>query len=168
MEYLHKVEELASYLAGADHVDVKTRKSGVGLLEYVARVHSYSPTWVEWLFRARKYLAKVLGLEHPSIESAPKITPEEVPVQPGEKASFFVLEVYRPDRLWLGSASDKHLTGYIGVVVEPLPEKRDLYHLVTIVHYRNWMGPVYFNIIRPFHHLIVSAMASYAAKETGQ
>ncbi|MGE6761631.1 DUF2867 domain-containing protein [Corallococcus interemptor] len=30
-------------------------------------------------------------------------------------------------------------------------------------HYRNWAGPVYFNVIRPFHHLVVARMARHGA-----
>jgi hypothetical protein len=37
------------------------------------------------------------------------------------------------------------------------------FHVVTIVHYRRWTGPVYFNVIRPFHHLVVYQMAKSAA-----
>jgi len=29
------------------------------------------------------------------------------------------------------------------------------YAIATVVHYRHWTGPIYFNLIRPFHHLIV-------------
>ena len=34
---------------------------------------------------------------------------------------------------------------------------------VPIVDYRHWTGPVYFNVIRPFHHLVVAAMLRSAA-----
>jgi hypothetical protein len=37
------------------------------------------------------------------------------------------------------------------------------FHVVTIVHYNNLAGPVYFNVIRPFHHLVVKQMARRGA-----
>ena len=35
------------------------------------------------------------------------------------------------------------------------------YYVVTAVNYKHWTGPVYFNLIRPFHHLVVSRMAKH-------
>lgn len=43
------------------------------------------------------------------------------------------------------------------------PAGRGLAHVVTVVHYRNWKGPLYFNLIRPFHHLVLGGMTTYAA-----
>lgn len=36
-----------------------------------------------------------------------------------------------------------------------------LRRFITTVYYKHWTGPVYFNLIRPFHHLVVSRMAQY-------
>jgi hypothetical protein len=35
----------------------------------------------------------------------------------------------------------------------------DFTDIKVVVHYKHWTGPVYFNLIRPFHHLVVSRMA---------
>ena len=35
---------------------------------------------------------------------------------------------------------------------------------LTVVHYKHWTGPVYFNVIRPFHHLVVRQMARAGTK----
>jgi hypothetical protein len=59
---------------------------------------------------------------------------------------------------------DRHLKAYFGVVVEPLANDLKRYYIVTIVHYLHWTGPVYFNLIRPFHHLVVARMAQAGAK----
>ncbi|WP_422698682.1 DUF2867 domain-containing protein [Desulfosarcina cetonica] len=32
------------------------------------------------------------------------------------------------------------------------------------MRYRNWTGPVYFNLIRPFHHLVVREMMKAGAR----
>ncbi len=38
------------------------------------------------------------------------------------------------------------------------------FYVITTVFYKHWTGPVYFNYIRPFHHLVVSQMAKYGLK----
>ena len=53
---------------------------------------------------------------------------------------------------------DKHLKAYFGVVVEKLSDSITRFHVFTTVRYIHWTGPVYFNLIRPFHHLVVSSM----------
>jgi hypothetical protein len=49
------------------------------------------------------------------------------------------------------------------VVVEPLT-MGNRFLVVTIVHYRHWTGPVYFNVIRPFHHIVVWQMMKAGAR----
>jgi hypothetical protein len=49
-------------------------------------------------------------------------------------------------------------------VAEPLANDLIRYYIVTIVHYLHWTGPVYFNLIRPFHHLVVARMARAGAR----
>ncbi len=165
-KYLERVEELAPFLADADHVDVKTVKAGNGaLLNYVARILTYEPKWVVWLYTVRKHLARIMGLLHADLDISNNYTPENVPVTPGEKAGFLEVEMHCPHRLWVASASDKHLMGYMAVLLEPSPKGGGLLHLATIVRYRNWQGPLYFNLIRPFHHLIVATMVRHAVKE---
>jgi uncharacterized protein DUF2867 len=36
--------------------------------------------------------------------------------------------------------------------------------VVTNVHYHNWAGPVYLQVIRPFHHVVVTRMAQAGRK----
>jgi hypothetical protein len=55
------------------------------------------------------------------------------------------------------------LKAYFGIVAEPLANVINRYYIVTIVHYLHWTGPVYFNLIRPFHHLVVARMARAGA-----
>jgi len=39
--------------------------------------------------------------------------------------------------------------------------------VVTVVRYHAWNGPVYFNMIRPFHHLVVGRMAAAGVRRDG-
>ncbi|WP_218919788.1 DUF2867 domain-containing protein [Streptosporangium roseum] len=54
----------------------------------------------------------------------------------------------------MAGATESHLTACLAVVAEP-----GRFHVVTVVKYHRWTGPVYFNAIRPFHHLVVLGMA---------
>jgi hypothetical protein len=45
------------------------------------------------------------------------------------------------------------------VLLEPLAERRNRSHVVTIVLYCHLIGPIYSNAIRPFHYLIVASIA---------
>jgi hypothetical protein len=57
------------------------------------------------------------------------------------------------------------LTGYLAVVAEPLAHGRTRFHNITVVKYHRWTGPLYFKVIRPFHHLVVRSMVTgYGAR----
>jgi hypothetical protein len=60
--------------------------------------------------------------------------------------------------------ADTHLTGYLAVVIEPLAHGRTTFHNITIVKYHRWAGPLYFNVIRPFHHLVVRSVINAGAR----
>ena len=85
-------------------------------------------------------------------------------MQIGKRAAFFTVCMAEEGRYWFAYNSDKHLKGTLGVVVEPLADQHKRFHVVTIVHYHNWTGPVYFQVIRPFHHLVVTRMAQAGRK----
>lgn len=162
MEYVKTVQALHPMLEGADHVDVKTVHSRVDMRGFVCNMLAWSPCWVEWLLRLRGVAARILGLEH---DSGPRkhYTPEELPMTPGDAVGFFTLAMAEEEACYVLEAADQHLSGVLAVVAEPLGGGLTRYHLCTIVHYRNWKGPVYFNCIRPFHHLIVARMAKAGA-----
>jgi len=92
------------------------------------------------------------------------LRPEDIPMMPGSTASFFTVRHAEEEHVWVVAATDKHLEALLAVVAEPASGSRRRFHVVTLVHYRNWAGPVYFNVIRPFHHLVVGGMAHSAAR----
>jgi hypothetical protein len=66
------------------------------------------------------------------------------------------------DVYWVSETpEDKHLAAHFGVAAEKLDQRRSRYHVFTVVRYLHWTGPVYFNLIRPFHHLVVSRMMKH-------
>ncbi|HWL87614.1 MAG TPA: DUF2867 domain-containing protein [Polyangiaceae bacterium] len=155
--------ELQTRLAGADHVDEKIVEGAVTLREFVSGAMASEPGWVKFLFRVRGWLARVMGLEHPESMTA-SIRPEDIPFVRGGKVGFFTVAYAEEDRCIVLEATDTHLTGYLAVIAEPAADGRRRFRAVTIVKYHRWTGPLYFNLIRPFHHLVVHSMIHAAVR----
>ena len=152
--------ELSCLLTGADHVDVKTTESRVTLREFVAGALGWQPGWMRALFRARAVLARLLRLRHPDLPVGPRLRPEEIRFTPGATVWFFTVTAAAEDRFIVLEATDTHLTGYLAVVTEPVATGRNRFHAITAVRYHRWTGPLYFNLVRPFHHLVVRSMVA--------
>ena len=87
------------------------------------------------------------------------IIPEDLTFKSGESASFFIVRNAKENTYWVAETpEDKHLKAYFGVVAEKLSSNLTRFHVFTSVKYIHWTGPVYFNLIRPFHHLVISRM----------
>lgn len=157
-------EVLRPFARGADHVDVKTVESEASLRAFLAGLLSYQPAWVTALYGVRRVFVRMLGMRQPGIPRSQHLRPEDIPMTPGSAASFFTVRHAEEERVWVVAATDSHLEATLAVVMEPSDGTRNRFHVVTLVHYRNWAGPVYFNVIRPFHHLVVGGMARSAAK----
>ncbi|NTX53740.1 DUF6463 family protein [Myxococcus sp. CA039A] len=155
------------FLEGAHHVDVKTVESELSLREFVARLMSYQPAWVTALFTVRGVFVRLLGLRQVGVPQPRRLRAEDVPMSRGATAAFFTVRHAEEERAWVVGAEDSHLDAVLAVCVEPGPTLPRRFHVVTVVRYRNWAGPVYFNVIRPFHHLVVGAMARAAAGTLG-
>ena len=155
---MQDLPQLRKLVAEADHMDVKVVTGNVSLLQFVAGMFSYYPVWLKNLYRIRWGFVRLLGMKQKGIPAAVTMRPEDVPMTPGEKATFFTVKLAEAERYWVAEAAESHLTAYLGVVMEPLPAG-NRFHVLTIVHYHKWTGPVYFNVIRPFHHLVVRKMA---------
>lgn len=159
------VPELADLLAGAGHVDVKTVDSDRSLRQLVAAAIDWWPSWLRGLFRARVVLARLLRPRLPVVPRAPRLRPDELPFASGGKVGFFTVAAAIEDRFLLLAAADSHLTGYLAFVAEPAAGGRRRFRLVTVVVYHRWTGPLYFNLIRPFHHLVVWRLARAGARQ---
>lgn len=157
-------EVLRPFAEGADHVDVKTVESQATLREFLAGLMSYQPAWVTALYGVRGVFVRLLGMrQHGMPRPQRHLRPEDIPMTPGSAASFFTVRHAEEEHVWVVAATDQHLEATLAVVAEPTDGPRRRFHVVTLVHYRNWAGPVYFNVIRPFHHLVVGGMARHAA-----
>jgi hypothetical protein len=159
-ELFRGIPYLDARLVGADHVDEKVVESSRSLREFIAAMQRHRPRWLLALFAVRGWVARLFGLTHeaPSDDrrGAPTFTV-------GERAAFFTVRAADERHHWVASADDGHLSADLGVVREELPSGRSRFHVLTVVHYRDWRGPLYFNLIRPFHHLVVAASVRAAA-----
>jgi hypothetical protein len=165
IEYIQKFKELRQYFNESDFTDIKVVHGRTDLRKFIAAMLSYYPWWVVTLYRLRPLLVHILGLvRHESPEELPNLQAEEISFTPGENVTFFKVRSAEDEAYWFSETpDDKHLSAYFGVIVEPLKNDLKRFYIVTIVHYKHWTGPVYFNLIRPFHHLVVSRMARAGA-----
>ncbi len=162
---LPHIPALDPLFASADHIDVKTAISDLPLRAFVARLLGYQPAWVTALYGIRWGFVRLLGMKQAGIPQPVRMTADDVPMTAGANSKFLTFNVVavQDDAYWFAQASESHLDATLGVIREPLPDGRQRYHVVTLVHYQHWTGRVYFNVIRPFHHLVVGAMLRHAA-----
>jgi hypothetical protein len=163
MQYLSRFQELEPFFEKADFTDVKVVEGQRTLRRFIASMLSYYPWWVVQLYRLRKLLVGILGLvKHEEPEELPNLKPEDVSFIPGRRVTFFEVRSAKEDVFWVSETpDDKHLKAYFGVVKEPVNNSVNRFYVITTVYYKHWTGPVYFNLIRPFHHLVVSRMAQH-------
>jgi hypothetical protein len=158
---IKKYPEIASLMNGADHTDVKIVEGNVSLRQFIASMLSYYPSWIVFLYYVRAVFVRLLGMRQPGKpDELPRLKPEDISMTPGEHATFFIVRQAKEEEYWIAETpEDKHLQAYFGIIVEPVKDNLKRFHVVTIVHYKHWTGPVYFKAIRPFHHLVVRRMA---------
>ena len=169
MEHIKNHKELQHYFQNMDHVDIKAIDGTRSLREFIAGMLSYQPWWIALLFKIRELFVIILGLvKHEKSDFMLSIKPENLSFETGDKATFFIVHSAKEDAYWVAkSPEDKHLSAYIGIVKEELSEDTSRFYVFTTVKYLHWTGPVYFNIIRPFHHLVVWRMMKAGIKECG-
>lgn len=158
MEAASIMKQFPELTQGADHVDVKTGTGAVTLLAMVAGILSYRPGWMAVLWQIRVWLLRALGQGEKAVPDEERFSAETLPVKPGEMAGFFAVTDSDGETYWMAEGKESHLECVLAVFAEPDsasgPGMRR-FHIMTVVRYRSWVGPVYFNIIRPFHHLVV-------------
>lgn len=158
--------ELSALVAGADHVDVKSVEGELALRPFVTDMIAYQPRWVSALYRIRAGFVRLLGMRQAGMPRPPQLRPQDLPMDAGAPVGFFQVHRAIEDQLWIAEADDSHLRARLGVLVEDAGPARKRVHVLTVVHYKSWAGPIYFNVIRPFHHLVVSGMIRAALSGT--
>ena len=162
---IDRLPGMAGLVNGADHVDVHTMDGTGSVLEVAAGILSYRPAWMGWLWRVPVRLLRWLG-PPPAIPAPARLTGESLPAKPGDKAGFFTVTRSDGHAYWVVEGRETHLEAWLAVVGQPLEAGRTRFHVITVVRYLNRAGRIYFNVIRPFHHLVVrSALRSVLRKK---
>lgn len=156
---------LDTYFHGVDYHDIKTIEAETTLREFIAGMLSYYPWWIVMLYRIRQILVAILGLvRHDKPEKLPCLRPEEISFTPGDTATFFIVHRAEENAFWVAKTpEDRHLSAFFGVVAEQMEGGATRFTVFTTIRYLHWTGPVYFNLIRPFHHIVVAKMMKAGA-----
>jgi hypothetical protein len=146
--------EIDDLLPTADEVDVKTAHGEVSLREFVAGALGHGPLWIKALFAVRMIVAQVLRLDTTGVPDARRLRPETVSFTPGDPVSFFTVVRGEEDHYLLLKVSDNHLVAWLAIIRRPDNE----FKVATLVQYLRPAGRFYYNLIRPFHHLVLLSM----------
>ena len=167
MNVIQKYKEFEIFFQRADHIDIKTIEGNVDLRSFISGMLSYYPWWMVSLYRIREILVGILGLvRHEKPETLPSIKPEDLSFKPGENTSFFIVRAAKEDMYWVSETpKDKHLKAFFGVLAQKSSQNRTRYHVFTSFEYLHWTGPLYINLIRPFHHMVVRSMMKAGVKK---
>lgn len=150
--------ELADLLPTADVIDVKTVTAGsVTLREFVAGALGSGSIASRALFAIRVPVARLLRLEMAGMPARTSLRPENVSFTPGDSLSFFTVDRGEEDHYLLLKVVDNHLVAYLAIIVDESGPERE-FKVVTLVRYLRKAGRLYFELIRPFHHLVVRFM----------
>ena len=147
--------ELDDLLPIVDVVDVKTARGSVSLREFTAGALGHGPVWIKALFGVRILLAWALQLET-AVPDSFRLRPETVSFTPGDPAAFFTVVRGEEDHYLLLKVSDNHLVAWLAIITDNGQPAE--FKVVTLVKYLRPVGRFYYNLIRPFHHLVLLSM----------
>lgn len=145
----------------ADHFAVEGKKE---IRQFLADFFSYRPPWLKALFALRGPLARALGVEH-SFQADRAYAAQDVSFEPGGRMFVFQVAAASEGEYWAGLSEDGPLRAVLAVVSENVGGVGGAHyrhHVMTFVTYKNWRGRAYFTAVKPFHWLVVKAMAEAA------
>jgi hypothetical protein len=158
-----RLPEIEDLLPTVDVVDVKTARGEVTLREFTAGALGHGPLWIKALFAVRIIVAQVLRLDTTGIPDSRRLRPETVSFTPGDPASFFTVVRGEEDHYLLLKVTDNHLIGWLAIITDNAQQESE-FKVVTLVKYLRPAGRFYYNLIRPFHHLVLLSMCSAGTK----
>ncbi|WP_295938872.1 DUF2867 domain-containing protein [uncultured Alistipes sp.] len=117
-----------------------------------------NPAWLRTLYKIRAMLVKPFGLKTGKDSDQHLM---EQAIRSG--ASYRLMSVVeKTGSETIISLDDKHLRAYLSVYIED----RNI-QVSTLVRYHNKLGVAYFNLIRPFHTIVVRKIFKQVLKERG-
>ena len=160
---LSNIPEIKALFEDADYIGLKVIESEDALKSVLSKMFSYRPVLVRLLYRLRSPFVRLLGFKQDTMPALKEWIPDEFPMLPCGNVWFFTVRKVEKERFWIaGCPRDRHLDADMAVVAQPIGGKRSRFYIATIVRYKHWTGPVYFNVIRLFSMILVNRMARMA------
>jgi hypothetical protein len=165
--FLPSIPDLAPLFTDADYTDEYMAESDLDLRTFIARLMGYRPAWLFLLYRIRAVFVRLLGMRQDAMVLTP-MTADEISFTPGDPCQIFTVVRGKEGEYLAMQVDDTHLRAAVIMARETLEKETggqtNRHHVATIVHYKHWTGPVYFTIIRPFHHLVIRSMIRAAVR----
>ena len=160
MRYVKGIQELQALLDGADVVRTRSVEGRATLADFLAAMFAYRPGLVRFLYRLRAGLVRLIGIRQHPLPDMDEWLPPDVPMLACGNIWYFSVSMAAEGRYWIGCCpAERHLTGFMGVVVQPLGNDRNRFHMITIVHYKHWTGRLYFWLISPLNLFFMNRLA---------
>ena len=120
---------------------------------------SSAPKWVEALMTLRNKIVSVFGLKISNKISNRQQQLDDFKCEKGEQLGLFKVFEKNNNEVILGE-NDKHLDFRVSLFIENIGthQEKKMITISTTVMFHNWFGKAYFQLIRPFHRLIVPKM----------
>jgi Txe/YoeB family toxin of Txe-Axe toxin-antitoxin module len=164
LDHLSLIAEIRALLENADYAGLKRIDAPESLESFLTGMFSYRPQLIRLLYRLRAPLVRLLGFKQDAMPEMDEWLPDDFPMFPCESVWFFTVRYVEKDHYWIaGCPRDRHLDADLAVVAEPLSDGTHRFYILTVVRYKHWTGPVYFNMIRLFNLLLVNRMTRFAA-----
>lgn len=140
---------IANHFDNIDYCDVfSTESYNKQSIETITEIIFNSPNWVDSLLNIRDSIAGLFGLKTSKSLSNTKKT--EV-----NKPKLFTVTAQNDNEIVMGE-NDKHLNFRVSVIRKESESKR-IISVITLVHYNNIWGKLYFFFVKPFHKIIVKS-----------
>lgn len=124
-----------------DYFDVYSIRKETGRsAEEISKELMKMPNWVIALMKLRNSIVKVFGLKTDKEQN--------------DQNSFFTLIENCENEIVMGEV-DKHLDFRASIMKEA---SENTISLITVVHYNNALGKVYFFFVKPFHKVIMKTL----------
>ena len=142
------VDSLIRNYLPADYVDsfskVIIAKQAMTPEEFRNLAFKQLPKWINWLMNLRNAIVKPLGLD--------------------TESRFTDIISDRNSHEEILGMPDKHLDFHVSVWCGEHKEEKQELRITTVVKFNNWLGKIYFFIIRPFHGIILKSILNHISK----
>ena len=123
-----------------------------------------SPTWVKMLMTLRNKIVAPFGLKTGT--DTRQITAEKMEFNTGSRIGLFKIMARNENEIIVGE-DDKHLNFKVSLWLRSDSANGNNKEVIlsTAVNFNNWLGRLYFAVVKPFHKLIVPVMMKQMAKQ---